>query len=116
MSRKTVLIAILVLAEVLIMKRIGYARVSTQRQDGDSQIAQLDAAGCTAIFSEKVSTRVFESDRSKLQQALNTIDAGDVLIVTKLDRLGRTQVEVINRLHKLQQEGKPGCRERERRR
>ena len=88
------------------MQRIGYARVSTQRQDGDSQIAQLEAAGCDQIFSEKISTRVAEANRSELQQALDTIEPGDVLVVTKLDRLGRTQVEVINRLHALQQEGK----------
>ena len=88
------------------MNRIGYSRVSTSRQDGDSQVAQLEAAGCTQIFSETVSTRVKESERSALQQALDEINTGDVLVVTKLDRLGRTQVEVINRLHTLQQEGK----------
>ena len=87
------------------MKRIGYARVSTQRQDGDSQIAQLEAAGCSQIFSEKISTRVSEEQRSELQQALDAIQPGDVLVVTKLDRLGRTQREVINRLHDLQEKG-----------
>ena len=88
------------------MARIGYARVSTNRQDEDSQVEQLKAAGCKQIFAEKASTRLAEESRSELQSALELLEDEDVLVVTKLDRLGRTQVEVINRLHTLQSEGK----------
>jgi DNA invertase Pin-like site-specific DNA recombinase len=52
-----------------------------------------------------VSTKEKESDRQELQQALRFLIDGHELVVTKLDRLGRTQVEVINRLHSLQQSG-----------
>ena len=87
------------------MATIGYARVSTSGQDLGAQLAALEAAGCTATYSEKVSTRVPDQDREQLQACLAALAAGDELVVAKLDRLGRTQVEVINRLHNLQAAG-----------
>jgi len=86
-------------------RSIGYARVSTAHQDTDSQVAALKEAGCDLVFHEVVSTRAKESDRQELQQALRSLIEGDELVVAKLDRLGRTQVEVINRLHFLQESG-----------
>ncbi len=87
------------------MTCIGYARVSTARQDEAAQVAALEAAGCEAIYSERVSTRTASRDRLQLQAALERLQPGDELVVAKLDRLGRTQVEVINQLHDLQQQG-----------
>ena len=83
-------------------RTIGYARVSTSHQDVESQVAALKEAGCDPVFSEVVSTRKKEKDRPQLQQALNCLIEGDELVCHSLSRLGRTQVEVINRLHDLQ--------------
>jgi DNA invertase Pin-like site-specific DNA recombinase len=84
---------------------IGYARVSTSHQDTDQQEEALKQAGCTAVFSESISSTVPASKRPQLQAALAALKEGDELVVSKLDRLGRTQVEVVNRLHDLQAEG-----------
>ncbi len=87
------------------MATIGYARVSTSGQDLEAQTDALVTAGCSEVFREKVSTRTAESDREQLQACLAALNAGDELVVSKLDRLGRTQVEVVARLHQLQSDG-----------
>ena len=87
------------------MALIGYARVSTATQDEAAQVAALEQAGCTQVFHERISTTVPASKREQLQAALSQLTKGDTLVIAKLDRLGRTQVEVINRLNDLQQEG-----------
>jgi len=86
-------------------RTIGYARVSTAGQSTDSQVADLKAAGCDRIFHEKVSTRTPEEKRIQLQACLATLEEGDCLCISKLDRCGRTMVEVVNRLHDLQSRG-----------
>ena len=88
-------------------KSIGYARTYTARQSGgvEAQVAALKDAGCTVVFQEQVSTKVQEKDRTQLQAALSSLEKGDELVVSKLDRLGRTQVEVVSRLHSLQEQG-----------
>ena len=86
-------------------RSIGYARVSTSQQDEATQVAALKAAGCSQVFSERISTRVPDKDRAQLQAALAALREGDELVSSKLDRLGRTQVEVIVRLNDLQQQG-----------
>ena len=65
----------------------------------------LKEAGCSVVFQEQVSTRVKEKQRPQLQAALSSLESGDELVVSKLDRLGRTQVEVVSRLHTLQEQG-----------
>ena len=65
----------------------------------------LKEAGCTVVCQEQVSTRLKEKERPQLQAALTSLEEGDELVVSKLDRLGRTQVEVVSRLHSLQQQG-----------
>ena len=67
----------------------GYARVSTTDQSLDIQIAALKAAGCEKIRSEKVSG-TSTNGRQELKTLLEFIDAGDVLIVTRIDRLARS--------------------------
>ena len=91
----------------MLNKSIGYARTSTARQTGgiEAQVLALKEAGCSVVFQEQVSTRVKEKDRPQFQAALSSLESGDELVVAKLDRLGRTQVEVVSRLHTLQEQG-----------
>ena len=88
-------------------KSIGYARTSTARQTGgiEAQVLALKDAGCSVVFQEQVSTRVKDKDRTQLQSALSSLEAGDEIVFTKLDRCGRTQVEVVSLLHQLQERG-----------
>ena len=86
-------------------RKIGYARCSTTHQSTDSQVEDLKAAGCEEVFSEKVSSTATLEKRHQLRACLGVLRKGDLLVVSKLDRLGRTQVEVINRLNDLQQQG-----------
>jgi DNA invertase Pin-like site-specific DNA recombinase len=72
----------------------GYARVSTQEQDLGGQITELIAAGCNKIFQEKVSG--IKSDRSELSKLLRGLQGGDLLIVTRLDRLARSTRDLLN--------------------
>jgi DNA invertase Pin-like site-specific DNA recombinase len=85
--------------------KIGYARVSTLDQTTDPQVEDLTSAGCEEVFAEKVSSTVPLEKRHQLRACLSVMREGDLLCVAKLDRLGRTQVEVINRLNDLQQQG-----------
>ena len=86
-------------------RTIGYARCSSAAQSTDAQVADLKGAGCARVFHEKISSRTPESERPQLQAALAVLEEGDELVVAKLDRLGRTMVEVVNRLHSLQEQG-----------
>ena len=86
-------------------RKIGYARVSTTHQSTDSQVDDLKADGCEEVFFEKVSSTATLDKRHQLRTCLSVLRKGDVLCVAKLDRLGRSQVEVINRLNDLQQQG-----------
>jgi DNA invertase Pin-like site-specific DNA recombinase len=73
---------------------LGYARVSTEDQDLTNQRAELHAAGCTRIFSEKITgTR---RDRPELARMLDHIRAGDVVTVTRLDRLARSTRDLLD--------------------
>ncbi|HDH6142877.1 TPA: recombinase family protein [Staphylococcus aureus] len=76
------------------MAKIGYARVSTISQSLETQINLLKAEGCIKIFSEKVSGK--KANRSKLDECLKYLREDDVLVVTKIDRLGRTTKQLIN--------------------
>jgi DNA invertase Pin-like site-specific DNA recombinase len=82
---------------------IGYARTSTIEQIAglDAQIRDLSAAGAEKIFSENVSS--VDSKRPELEKALDWVREGDVLMVTKLDRLARSVsnfLEIFRRLDK----------------
>ena len=70
------------------MTVFGYARVSTDGQTLASQDAELMAAGCAKVYQEKVSGA--RTDRAELAKVLKRIEAGDLLIVTRLDRLARS--------------------------
>jgi DNA invertase Pin-like site-specific DNA recombinase len=85
------------------MTLIGYARVSTLDQDPALQLDALAAAGCAKIFEDRASgTR---TDRPGLRQALDYAREGDVLIVWKLDRLGRSLPHLIETVAALDQRG-----------
>jgi DNA invertase Pin-like site-specific DNA recombinase len=86
-------------------RSIGYARVSTAHQSVEAQVALLKAEGCSAVFHEVISTRTKESERTQLQAALNALVEGDELVCKSLDRVGRDQRQIINRLHDLQERG-----------
>jgi Resolvase, N terminal domain len=76
------------------MTLIGYARCSTEAQDTTGQVAQLQQAGCRSVFTEKESGA--KADRAKLRRALDALEEGDVLVVTKLDRLARSLRDLLN--------------------
>ena len=81
----------------------GYARVSTDGQTLASQEAQLVAAGCIKVFAEKVSGA--RTDRVELAKVMRRIEVGDMLIVTRLDRLARSTRDLLNILHVLAEKG-----------
>ena len=88
-------------------RKIGYGRTSTihQQQGLDAQVQELKDAGCEEVFSERISSTTPLEKRHQLRNCLSVLQKGDILVVSKLDRLGRSQVEVINRLNELQQQG-----------
>ena len=73
---------------------VGYARTSTAEQAAglDAQVRDLTAAGCEEVYSEKVSS---VAQRAELTQALKFVRKGDVLMVTKPDRLARSTAELL---------------------
>ncbi len=78
------------------MALLGYGRVSTDGQSLTAQVAELKAAGCTEIFQEKISGA--KSDRKQLDRLIGRLDKGDVLVVTRLDRLARSTRDLLNLL------------------
>jgi DNA invertase Pin-like site-specific DNA recombinase len=76
------------------MNLYGYARVSTNGQALDAQVAQLEAAGCMVIFREKVSGA--KTERAQLKKLLRTLRTGDIVLVTRLDRLARSTRDLLN--------------------
>jgi DNA invertase Pin-like site-specific DNA recombinase len=72
----------------------GYARVSTDGQTLAAQDAQLHAAGCAKVYSEKVSG--VQTDSAELAKLLKRLVEGDVFVVTRLDRLARSTRDLLN--------------------
>jgi DNA invertase Pin-like site-specific DNA recombinase len=72
---------------------VGYARVSSAGQSLDVQLDQLKEAGCEKLFAEKRSGRTAQ-DRPELQTAISFVREGDVLVVTRLDRLARSMIDL----------------------
>lgn len=86
------------------MAIIGYARVSTQGQDLSAQLESLKAAGAETIFKEKISG--VRADRPQLAKLMASLKAGDIVAVTKLDRLGRSTRELLELIERI---GKTGA-------
>ena len=76
--------------------KYGYARVSTDGQSVDAQVRQLTKAGCKKVFREVASGA--KTDRAQLRRLLGQLEAGDVLTVTRLDRLARSTRDLLNTL------------------
>lgn len=86
------------------MKRIGYARVSTHEQLLDLQVSALTNSGCDRLFTDQgVSGAKFE--RPGLTKALSALEPGSMLIVWRLDRLGRSLIELIQLINDLGDRG-----------
>jgi DNA invertase Pin-like site-specific DNA recombinase len=75
---------------------VGYARVSTDGQSLEAQHAALAAAGAERVFAEKQSG--IKTDRAALARCMHSLEAEDVLLVTKLDRLARSTRDLLNTL------------------
>ena len=82
----------------------GYARVSTQDQHLTGQLEALKAAGAETIFKEKISGA--RADRPQLAKLMASLKEGDVVLVTKLDRLGRSTRELLELIERI---GKAGA-------
>jgi DNA invertase Pin-like site-specific DNA recombinase len=85
------------------MSNIGYARVSTGDQTTDPQTDLLAAAGCDRIFVETASGAL--RDRKELAAALDYMRSGDILVIAKLDRLGRSLSHLIETVALLEARG-----------
>ena len=86
------------------MAVVGYARVSTQDQNLAGQLEALKAAGARAVYREKVSGA--RADRPQLAKLMKALHKGDIVVVTKLDRLGRSTRELLDLIDRI---GKAGA-------
>lgn len=84
------------------MAKIGYIRVSTDDQNSDMQRQALNAAGCDQIFSDEGVSGA-KKQRKGLSEMMEVLQAGDTLAVWKLDRLGRSQLDMLNLLDELRE-------------
>src|SRR5258706_8249063 len=85
------------------MTVFGYARVSTADQHLTGQIEALKAAGATTIYREKVSG--VRADRPQLAKLMAALQPGDIVTVTKLDRLGRSTRELLELIDPISKAG-----------
>ena len=85
------------------MPLFGYARVSTRDQDLALQVSELAASGCAKVFKEKASGA--KTDRPELAKVIRRLEPGDVLVVTRLDRLARSTRDLLNVLDEISQRG-----------
>ena len=82
--------------------KVGYARVSTTEQDLSAQLAALKKAGCERVYSEKRSGA--NGNRDALQRMLKELRAGNIVVVTRLDRLARSVRDLLNILERFGQD------------
>jgi DNA invertase Pin-like site-specific DNA recombinase len=82
--------------------KVGYARVSTTEQDLSGQLAALKEAGCARVYSEKKSGA--DGNRAALQRMLKEVGPGDIVVVTRLDRLARSVRDLLNILERFGQD------------
>jgi DNA invertase Pin-like site-specific DNA recombinase len=85
------------------MTVFGYARVSTADQHLTGQIEALKAAGATTIYREKISG--VRADRPQLAKLMAALKPGDVVLVSKLDRLGRSTRELLDLIDRISKAG-----------
>jgi DNA invertase Pin-like site-specific DNA recombinase len=85
------------------MTMFGYARVSTRDQNLTGQTAELMAAGCAKVYREKASGA--KSDRAELAKVIRKLEKGDVLVVSRLDRLARSTRDLLNIIEAITERG-----------
>lgn len=73
--------------------RLGYARVSTREQNLDAQLDALHAAGCRKVFTDKASGKL--AQRPEWDRLLELLAPGDELVITRLDRAGRSVAHLV---------------------
>lgn len=90
-------------------RAFAYVRVSTNGQTTENQIQEIEAAGFRVephrVISETISGSVAISARPGFIRLLDRLEVGDILIVTKMDRLGRNAIDVSSTVHKLDEKG-----------
>ena len=84
--------------------RYGYARVSSKSQDYQAQVEALRIAGCEKIYSEKESGKSTDG-RREFDRLMKALLPGDIVVVSKLDRLARSTRDLANILHDIEQMG-----------
>jgi len=85
------------------LMRIGYARVSTGEQKLDLQLDELEEAGCERIYEEKTSGAA--KSRPELEKCLDSLRDGDILVVWRLDRFGRSLKDLVQKMDALEEKG-----------
>jgi len=83
--------------------KIGYARVSTKDQNLALQCDALKAEGCQKIYEEKISGA--KLDRPELRQMIDQLREGDIIVIWKLDRLGRSLPDLVRLVSEIQDKG-----------
>lgn len=86
------------------MALVGYVRVSSLDQDTTTQSERVNGAGCEKVFSEKQSGTTTKG-RTALTECLEYMREGDVLVITKIDRLARSARDLHNIVHDLEERG-----------
>ena len=89
--------------KVPVGRKLGYGRMSTETQTEAQQQAQLQAAGCDAVFTETISSG--KADRPQLEAVVAQLRAGDTLVICKLDRLARSLRELLTMAAELEARG-----------
>ena len=84
--------------------KVGFARVSTKEQDLNVQLSKLDAQGCEKIFQGKQSGASIRNEE-KLKELIDFIREGDEVIVTRLDRLGRSLKSILEAIESIHKKG-----------
>ena len=85
------------------MKSVAYARVSTSGQTLDTQLDLLRAEGCEFVFKETISGARME--RPELAKALATLEKGDTFVITRLDRLARSTIDLLELVRQIEEAG-----------
>ena len=85
--------------------KIGFARVSTEKQSLENQEQRLRAEGCKEIYSEKISGAAEISKRTELENMLRALREGDIVVATKIDRIARSTRQLLQIADEIQSKG-----------
>ena len=85
--------------------KIGFARVSTEKQSLQNQEQRLRAEGCKEIYAEKISGAAEISKRTELENMLRALREGDIVVATKIDRIARSTRQLLQIADEIQSKG-----------